>query len=326
MRTAADGQQATLAAGRRIHLLAALLAALYVAATLVGWIAVARGGDAGLHFWRSPGGARGFTIRHVMLGSPAEAAGVRAGDVLVAVNGLPARDDPAFLSAFYALRAGDQATFLVLRRSAATQPAEIVLSLRSRLETPETRLELIILSVVGLLTLAVPLVVALARPLDRAARLLLLAGASFTVLLTLAIWSGAYYTAWLELGYYYSFVLACAALLHFFLAFPAPHPLLVRLQASPAWLSRRLGRAAILLYVVPLALTFALFALPFVNAGWAWLVGALLLIAAIGAIVRSYRQPPTPLARAQLKWIFWSLLLVVVAIFVVLIPPLVTDG
>src|SRR5688500_389524 len=90
---------------------------------------------------------------------------------------------------------------------------DVTLVLGSRLADPHAFADQVLLSVFGLVGLAVGVVVARARPDEPAARLLLLAGGAFA--------------------------------LHLFLVFPAPHPALIRLQrVGPAAL-RRVGGATV---------------------------------------------------------------------------------
>src|SRR5439155_22769873 len=72
----------------------------------------------------------------------------------------------------------------------------------------------------------------------------------------------------------------------------------------------------LLLCIVPLAGALAIWTQgsPPGNI-WPWgnlLTGSLLVLALL-ALVRSYRRPPTPLARAQLKWILWASAVAVLA-------------
>src|SRR5688572_11771326 len=117
---------------RRISLVAGLLLLLYVAAGAGAWLAIGQGGHAGLHIWRKPVGMDGIPIIHITPGSPADRVGLRAGDLLLAVNGLPAGDEPVFLRAFYGRRVGESSTFRVQRRSSgAGEIAELTLPLTS---------------------------------------------------------------------------------------------------------------------------------------------------------------------------------------------------
>ena len=65
--------------------------------------------------------AKGVLITQVERGSPAEKAGVKLGDVLVAVNGKPVADTTTMLNLIASLQPGDKATVRVARNHAETE-------------------------------------------------------------------------------------------------------------------------------------------------------------------------------------------------------------
>jgi hypothetical protein len=70
-------------------------------------------------------GVRGVSVGRVGAGGPAERAGLREGDLIVAVDGLPLADSAApFLAGYRAARLGDPVEFSVVRPG---QPGPIVL-------------------------------------------------------------------------------------------------------------------------------------------------------------------------------------------------------
>ena len=73
--------------------------------------------------------ATAATINAVVPGSPAEAFGLQAGDVIVSVDGTAVANTPAFLAAVAKKRAGDKVT-IVLQRAGATMTKEGTLGAR----------------------------------------------------------------------------------------------------------------------------------------------------------------------------------------------------
>ena len=66
-------------------------------------------------------GTKGVLITQVQRGGPAEQAGVKLGDVLVAVNNTPVADSVAMLNLIAALEPGVQARLKLLRKQATTE-------------------------------------------------------------------------------------------------------------------------------------------------------------------------------------------------------------
>ncbi len=111
-------------------------------------------------------------------------------------------------------------------------------------------------------------------------------------------------------------MLGGAALLHLFLAFPTPSPLLHRL--------RRTSWAVPLLYAVPLAVAIAAAVLHAWPLPFPLLLA--MLVGSLVALVRSYLHAPTQLAHAQLKWIVWALGTGVAAVVFAQLFPAATGG
>lgn len=76
----------------------------------------------------------GFLIRRVISGSPADKAGLKAGDQITAIDGEPVRADRSLAEIIHAHQPGDEITFEVLRRGEDTsRQITVVLG-----EDPET--------------------------------------------------------------------------------------------------------------------------------------------------------------------------------------------
>jgi len=75
------------------------------------------------------GEARGTLIAGVLRGGPADRAGVKPGDVLTAVNGVPVGDPPAMLNVVAALVPGSSAKMSLLRES---KPVEVTITVGRR--------------------------------------------------------------------------------------------------------------------------------------------------------------------------------------------------
>ena len=63
--------------------------------------------------------ASGALISGVQRGSPADAAGIRPGDILQAVGGKPVKDPQAMLDLIAALQPGDNVSFKLRRKKSA---------------------------------------------------------------------------------------------------------------------------------------------------------------------------------------------------------------
>lgn len=328
---------------------------LYLAGVAVGWATNAVDGYYGIAGVDVPPDAPGrLLVTEVAPGSPADRAGLRAGDLIEAVDGEPVAEAlgprprgrrvppsaaPAFRLRPLAAPPGDAPAFrrvtgerepgehrtLQIQRSgqvgngSGTPPSEeIELTLGSRLAAPGVVVALLTWHIVGLLTLAVGLLVGLRRRTDTAARLLLVMGSCFALSLGLLSWNNRPLTAELALGLVQAtvllLVLGGASLLHLFLAFPAPHPLLIRLRSLGPVALRPIGGARGALYAVPFVLTLTLFLGPVVVWPWSYLVVTALAGLALAALTRSVVRPPSPIARAQLKWIAVALAIGLIAL------------
>jgi serine phosphatase RsbU (regulator of sigma subunit) len=288
-------------------------------------------------------------IESIASGSPAERAGVRAGDILVSVDGQPT---PTFSSASRIVgryRTGDTLRYVVQRAGSAPGADSLYsadITLQSQLWTRFGLRGPSQAAAVGLLTLGVAAAVTFLRPGVLAARVLLVASAAFAVGLNSLAWQTispdptASGYLWQLRWYVGLFVLGPAALVHLSLIFPRRSPLLVRLDSvGPAKL--RVGRLAlpIVAYAAPVAIGLTLVEtasggqigalhnaiqagdMPLLRplpgqANWTsaivFVVGAL-LAGAVLALSYTYLHPPSASARVQVRWILAAMVVLFVS-------------
>jgi hypothetical protein len=289
-----------------------------------GWRAMVVAGDYGADSKASP---RGAVLTSVDPGGAAHRAGLRPGDVVLAVDGRPMGDKELW-SGYPAPAPGETATLRVQRAGeGAGAPAEsdVVVTLRSNFAAPVTVANALTFTLVGTVTLAVSVLVAVARPQDRAARQLLVLGAGIALLLALAVWGFADSIAGVARAVFLAAAFAAAALLHFFLLFPTEHPALARLRpAGPAPLSR-LGVGVLALYAVPILVALVA-TIDFSDRYWSFMFETLLVGLAAWRAAGAYRRPATPLVRAQLRWVFWALIALLIAVLIFLVAPFLATG
>jgi DNA-binding CsgD family transcriptional regulator len=272
---------------------------VYLALLCVGWVMNAPAGFDGIlrpQPHEVPGGA-GFTVLEVEPGSPADAAGVRPGDRVTAVDGNPFLFD--IHQTFHNRRASTEGSLRVVTPGQDQRVAQ--LTLQSRLASPSIVLNLTLASLLGIMIMAVGACVAFVRPDSAAARLLLAFALALACSTLSDMWHWTQRTAAsasaLDQVAGTVGLLGAAALLHLFLIFPAPGALYARFR-----------RAIPLLYVAALApLVLAIVAGGGAAALVSMLLLAVLLLSALLSLELSYRNPATPLARAQLGWVRWGL-------------------
>ncbi len=177
----------------------------------------------------------------------------------------------------------------------------------------------------NLICLILGLVVIMARPGDPAARLLFVASFSYGLQMS----SESLWVALPVLGipsgdiYLVNFVelLATVALLHLFLIFPTPHPLFQRsLRIGPRVVRPLGGLYAVLYLLPPLYMLWPASGLGDL-ASIADVTATILVVLTVLVMIRSYRTQRTPVARAQIKWILWGL---VVALLGLALGPALT--
>ncbi len=302
---------------------AAVLAALgYLAILLGGWAANApRGHDGVLRppphelLRRVPS----FAVLEVEPGSPADRAGLRPGDAIAAVDGVPVRD--GVHQPYHDRRAGDRGSLTVHRRGDPAREERLELALESRVRIRGVAFGLAVATLVGVMVMAVGAAVAFLRPHLPAARLLLVFAAGLALQAASDLWHWAQVEAQrgdaVDEVASAAMVLGSVALLQLFATFPTPNALARRLgRVGPARLAPlgRLGGGFLLLYALPPALLLLSLA-GILSDGWTafTLLQMALLLGALGCLLWRYRGPTTPLARAQLTWIGWGLAVAVAA-------------
>jgi PDZ domain len=282
----------------------------YLVAVGIGWVVTAVHGDYGLR--DASQATDGQMIVELAADGAASRAGLRPGDVILDVDGMPASDADAYWQAVLKTprRAGEHASLVVRRALPSVNeaygdaPRETDLSLDSGLANPASVHRALSYSLVGLLLLATVSGVALARPAEAAARILLMTGVCAAFALVTAVIGSLAEDLWIARGHYALAAMTVAGALHLSLVFPAVHPLFgLKLLGRPI-IARR-GTLVALNYAVVVLLSVAL-AGP--TAGqWLYPLLTLWMGAACGLMLASYQHASTSLARAQLRWIFWGL-------------------
>ncbi len=270
--------------------------AVYLLLLAAGWIANVSAGFDGIlrpqpHELAS---GRPFTVLEVEPGSPADLAQIHAGDQIVAVDGNPFVYD--IHQTYHNRSAGTAGSLRVVSPDESTRL--VPLTLESRLGSPRTVVNLALASLLGIAIMAVGACVLFVRPDSLPARLLLAFAGALAVSTPSDLWHWTQRTAssatLLDQVSGLVALIGAVALLHFFLVFPAPGALFARFGA----LIRPLYVAALL--VIPLGTVLGGAGVSSIASG---LLLAVLLIGTLVALELSYRNPVTPLARAQLEWV-----------------------
>ncbi|MAG36051.1 MAG: hypothetical protein CL878_07395, partial [Dehalococcoidia bacterium] len=316
-------------AERLVAMLGILLYLAYVAAVGIAWVGVYRGGQAGLHGLESAAVPDGLVIGRLERGGPADSFGLRDGDVILGVEGVRPDSDLELQRAFRARQPGERVTLRIRRAVNGTTGLEqdVVLVLSPALSSRNILIDILASTIVGLLAVVVAGGVALARPGDPTARLLLLTSTAFAMTLALLVWiTGGVATYIVGQAFFLAFVFSGAALLHLFLSFPATHPFigwLLRLGPAPP---QRVGAGVWLLYIVPIGAGTALVFWSPGTALWSYYLGTGLMLLAIATLVRSYLRATSPLARAQIQYILLALALGVIALLLGPVTNVATQG
>ena len=325
------------AGAKRTRRAAVTVLLAYMALVVAGWLGNMPAGHEGIiNVTVNPEAADGLIVTQLAPGGPIEQAGVRAGDVLVEIAGIPTIEHERTHAYLHERRVGEIVPVrfrhaIVGEDGVSYGPVEAAeVTLVSQLAIPSVVLDFVVSNSAGLLIVAVAALVALARPDEQAARLLLLFGGCFAFFIGLNTIHWTWTT--LRLGNssdYVAGLLATTgtiALLHLFLVFPAPDRRVARLTARcPVWL-RRLGGALSPLYALG-ALAWVAVALGFLPMEEVFQVTLIVpLLAALLALLRNFWQPLGPRERAQMKWVAWGLGVFVVALVLGLIVPTTTGG
>ena len=186
-----------------LRLFVAVAGIAYVAMVGIGWAETAVHGDYGV---RDASPARdGMEITVLAGEGAASRAGLRPGDVILQLDGTPASNPDDYWRTVVKprRRAGEHATLVVLRTlpdlvtADSEAPQQVDLTLDSGLAVPGEVYRAISYSLVGLLFLVSVSAVALARPAEPAARVLLIAGVSASLAVVTAILGSLVEDVWI---------------------------------------------------------------------------------------------------------------------------------
>jgi two-component system NtrC family sensor kinase len=251
----------------------------------------------------------GVVAAEIAPGTPADAIGLKPGDVLLAIDDLAVQNVADVVAALHG--ADDEATlrYTVLRLGAATD----VIDVRLAPIPGGPGVLYFLLAAVGTFTLVVGGAVRLRRPRDPATLHFFWLAVAFFGVFTFSFSGRLDRLDWV---FYWADEISMLALpplfLHFTLVFP---------ERPRKWTSGRLGRAIVVLAYVPaVALGLArVFAVArsgsdaSVFAAWlsaldrmAYLFLAVCFIGGLAALTRALSQVSTVTARRQLRWIAWG--------------------
>lgn len=252
--------------------------------------------------WRPA--AQGLVAARVAPGGPADEAGIREGDILVAVGSEEALSSARLESLLAARRAGERTTYTLLRESERR-----VLEVEVRPLARGNVSAFYYLSLAGFFSLVVGTVVLLRRPADRSALHFYAVCALFFL-----VYSTSYTGSLTRFDWLLFFVDSLAVLflpavfLHFCLTFPERRP-----RAPRAWLAPAIYLPA-LVVTGAAAMSHALVA---AGQGLLWsiveaidraepLYFALYFTIAVAVLVDSYRRTRGLVPRRQVKWLLWG--------------------
>jgi sigma-B regulation protein RsbU (phosphoserine phosphatase) len=171
---------------------------------------------------------KNFLVARVFENSPAQKAGLKTGDTILEIDGVPVDDVPGIARVMRGARPGDVMSYSVARGDQA-----ISVSILTEPRTIDEILRVVLRMIVGLAFLVVGLAVSLKRT-DRLGIVFFFLCCSFTTILTMR---PGVDLSWAEHALYDAAVLALAPLfLDFFLNFPERKPLLTRRPRLQAYL------------------------------------------------------------------------------------------
>jgi PAS domain S-box-containing protein len=255
-------------------------------------------------FWKVT--PQGLVAARIASGGPAARAGVRLGDVLLAVDGEEVLRPSALERALAARRPGDRVAYSLLR-----EEERRILNVPVR-PLPEGNVSAFYyLSILGLFSLVVGTVVMLRRPADRTSLhfyaicvlFFLLYSMSYTGKLSLLDWT----IFWAD---HLAILFLPVVFLHFCLSFPER-----RFRARRLWLVPALYLPALVLAGAAV-MSYALFAAG-EEPGTLWgmaeaidrampLYFAVFFALAFAVLRDSYRRTRSLIARRQVKWLLWG--------------------
>jgi PAS domain S-box-containing protein len=268
------------------------------------------------------GRAEGVTASEVAAGSAAAAAGIQRGDILLAVNGSAVQTSSDVVEYQHRGHAGTRLVYTLLR-SGARQPLELALA-----PAPRGNSMYFVLAAVGLFTLLVGASVRLRRPRDQATLHFFWLCVAFFGVFTFSF-NGPFDR--LDWAFYWgdaiAFALLPPLLLHFTMVFPErprTEGLTTRPTTDDSVLTTNDSRLAVpLMYLPALALGAArviavtrasqgTLSGPIFSRVLEWLDRSepvylfLYAAAALGVLVRAFREITSVTARRQLRWIAWG--------------------
>ncbi len=250
--------------------------------------------------------SEGVVAGRVASGGPGATAGIKLGDVLLAVNGDEVLEPDQVEDALKGRRAGDRITYSLLR---AAERRSLDITVKPLSQGNVTLF--FYLSLVGFFSLVVGTIVMLRRPPDRAALhfyaicllFFLMYSTSYTGKLNLADWT-LLFTDNLAI------LLLPVVFLHFCLSFPER-----RLPTARGWVIPAAYLPA--LFLVGAAVTSqvlfvatsrgeALWAITAAIDRWKPLYFAVLFALSFGILLDSYKKTRSLTARKQMKWLVWG--------------------
>ena len=268
------------------------------------------------------GRPEGVTATEVAAGTAAAAAGIERGDVLLAVNGSPVQTASDVVEYQHRGRTGTRLVYTLLR-SGTRQPLALVLA-----PAPRGSSMYFLLAAVGLFTLLVGASVRLRRPRDQATLHFFWLCVAFFGVFTFSF-NGPFDR--LDWAFYWgdavAFALLPPLLLHFTMVFPErprDEGASTRGATRDSVLTANGSRLAVPLMYLPALVLGAARVVAVTRASQGSLSGPLFsrvldwldrsepiyltvfAVAALGVLVRAFREITSVTARRQLRWIAWG--------------------
>jgi PAS domain S-box-containing protein len=255
-------------------------------------------------FWKDE--AHGVVAGRVAAGGPGDRAGIKVGDVLLAVDGEEVLTSDHVLARLAMRKAGNGIGYSLLR---ADERRSLLVDVQP---LPKGNTSLFyLLSLFGFFSLVIGTIVMLRRPPDRAALhfyaicllFFLMYSTSYTGKLNLADWT----LLWTD---YLAVLFLPVVFLHFCLSFPER-----RLSGSRAWLIPAAYMPALVVAGAAVASQILFLTTPTGRVLWQVtaaidrgkpLYFAVLFTGSFLILLDSYRKTRNPVARRQMKWLVWG--------------------
>ena len=251
----------------------------------------------------------GVVAADIAPGTPAEAIGLKAGDVLLAIDNEPVEDVTDVVAALHRADADSTLRYTVLRFGASTD----VLDVRLAPVPGGPGVLYFVLAAVGIFTLLVGGAVRLRRPRDQATLHFFWLAVAFFGVFTFSFSGRLDRLDWI---FYWADEISILALpplfLHFTLVFP---------ERPRRWSGGAMGRAVVVLAYVPAFVLGVARVLAVIRSGadgaafadvmtaldrLSYFYMALCFIGGLAALFRALSQVSTITARRQLRWIGWG--------------------